>query len=330
MKRIARLIGLTAAMALVGGAASAQAQNYPNKPARVIVPLPAGSPAEVVPRAMADALGRAFGQPYVVDNKPGGDAIIGAEACAKAAPDGYTLCGLSHAPIVLNPLFHDKLPYDPVNGFAPIGYLGRFAGAFAVDARLPVKNMAEFIELARSKPGSLSWATLGGTSMGPLFTAWFKQNQNVTFLQVPFKSTLEGMNAVVAGDVSSVVIAVGPTVQLARAGKLKLLAVTSPSRWGAVPEVPTMKEAGFEMPLAFNTWLGLFAPAGTPPDIVRRINAEMVKNMTDPAFKSRVLTATGLDGDDYARATPAEFEAFIRNDREVINRLAAAAGLGKR
>ena len=305
------------------------AQGYPNKPVRVIIPLPAGSPAEVPARAMSDALSKVLGQPFIVENKPGADQIIGADACAKAPPDGYTLCGLSHTPMTINPLFHAKLPYDYENGFSPIGYLGRFVGAVVASPKLAVNTVPELIELAKAKPESLSWATLGGTSMGPMYNGWFKQNTGASFLQVPYKGSLEGFTAVMAGDVSSMVIAVGPTIGPVKAGRAKMLAVTSANRWPAVPDVPTLKEVGIDMPPSFNSWIGIFAPAGVPADIIRRLNAEMVKVMNDPGFKARIITATGLEADDYRNVTPAEFAAFIKEDREVINKAAAAAGIRK-
>ncbi len=304
-------------------------QAYPSKPVRVIVPLPPGSPAEIPPRGMSEALGRVLGQPFVVDNRPGADQIIAAEACAKAAPDGYTLCGLTHTPITLNALFHAKLPYDPEAGFVPIGYLGRFTSVLVVSAKLPVNSAREFLELAKSKPESISWATLGGTSMGPLYNGWLKQNTGTTYRQIPYKSTLEGFQAVMAGDVDAVVIAVGAAIAPSKAGRVKILAVTTANRWAAIPEVPTLRESGIDMPLSFNTWLGMFAPAGTPPEIIRRLNAEMVKIMDDPAFKAKFITATGLEADDFGKASAAEFAAFIKSDREIILRTAAAAGIRK-
>lgn len=326
MKIVLRL-GRPLVLCLAAAYGGVLAQGYPNRPVRVIIPLPAGSPTEVAARAMSAALSKRLGQPFIVENKPGGDQIIGAEACAKAPPDGYTLCGLSHTPITINPLFHAKLPYDHENGFAPIGYLGRLVGAVVASPKLAVNTVPELLELAKAKPESLSWATLGGTSMGPMYNGWFKQNKGASFLEVPYKGSLEGFTAVMAGDVSAMVIAVGPTIGPVKAGRAKMLAVTSANRWPAMPDVPTLRESGIDMPPSFNSWIGLFAPAGVPADIIRRLNAEMVKVMNDPEFKERIITAAGLEADDYRNATPAEFATFIQKDREMINKAAAAAGI---
>ena len=324
----ARLITLVA-IALVGASFPALSQTYPTKSVRVLVTLPPGSPAEIPQRGMAEALGKLLGQPFVIENRPGADGFIAAEACARAPTDGYTLCGLTQTHVVLNPHFHAKMPYDAERDFIPVGYLGTFTGALVVSARLPVNTMREFIEHAKAKPESVSFATLGGTSMGSMYTAWLRQNTGASFHPIPYKSTLEGLHAVIAGDVDAVVIAVGSVISPTRAGKVKALAVTTATRWPALPEVPTLHEAGIGLPVSFNTWVGLFAPTGTPAEVLNRLNAAVAKVLADPAHRAKFVAALGLEMIDQAPTTLAELTAFIQRDREVIAKGIAAAGIKK-
>ena len=322
-------LNLLAAIALAGASFCALAQGYPVKSVRILVTLPPGSPAEIPQRGMAEALGKSFGQPFVIENRPGADGFIAAEACARAPADGYTLCGLTQTHVVLNPHFHAKMPYDPERDFVPIGYLGTFTGALVVSAKLPANTMRELIELAKTKPESVSFATLGGTSMGSMYTAWLRHNTGAVFHPIPYKSTLEGLHAVIAGDVDAVVIAVGSVISPTRAGKVKALAVTTSTRWPALPDVPTLNEAGIGLPVSFNTWVGLFAPAGTPAEVVSRLNGAVAKVLADPAHRAKFVSSIGLELIEPTPSTLAEVAAFIKRDREVIAKGIAEAGIKK-
>lgn len=325
MDRIRCVPAVIASLLLGSLAGPLQAQSYPSRTVRIVVPHPAGAPADVPPRGVAESLSRAFGQPFVVENRDGADGIIGAEACAKATPDGYTLCSTTSSIITLNGLLRAQLPYDAERDFAPLAFLGSLAGVIVAHPSVPATNLRELVELARARPDTVSWATLGTTSAGPLYVAWFKNNAGASFYAVPYKSTQQGFQAVVAGDVQVVTFAMGPVVPQVRAGKVRAMAISSARRASALPDVPTVRESGFDINLS--TWFGLFAPAATPREILRRLNTEIVRVVNDAPFRAKFIASQGLDLDEGGRMNPDEFATFIRADRELVSRSLAAAGV---
>jgi tripartite-type tricarboxylate transporter receptor subunit TctC len=315
------------ALALAALASLAAAQGYPSKTVRIIVPHPPGAPADVPPRGIAEALSRTLGQPFVIENRDGADGIIGAEACAKSAADGYTLCSTTSSIITLNGLLRTQLPYDGEHDFAPIACYGSLTGAIVAHPSVPANNLRELVELARAKPDSVTWATLGTTSAGPLYIAWFRNNAGASFFGVPYKSTQQGFQATISGQVNVVTFALGPVVPQVRAGKVKALAVSATRRSPQLPDVPTVRESGYDVNLS--TWFGLFAPRGVPRDVSQRLNAEVVKLVSEPAFRAKFVASQGLDADELGALGVDEFAAFIRSDRELVARSLAAAGVQK-
>jgi tripartite-type tricarboxylate transporter receptor subunit TctC len=314
------------AAALVA-APQAWAQAWPSKTVRIIVPHPAGGPVDLPPRGVAQELSKTLGQPFIIENRDGGDGFIGAEACAKAPPDGHTFCTTASSVITINPLVRSRMPYDPVKDFAPVVQLGALNSVFVTSASVPVNSMGELVELAKAKPNSLTFATLGGTSLGPIFIGWVRNDRGAQFYQIPFKSTIQGLQAAIAGEVNVATYAANAVAPQVRAGKIKALAVTGNRRSSFLPDVPTIKEAGFNFD--FRSWVGMFAPAATPREIVKRMNAETARLLADAQFREQFITRAGVEVDEATGRSPEEFAEFLRTDRELIGRLVELAGIPK-
>ncbi|HEY8069887.1 MAG TPA: tripartite tricarboxylate transporter substrate-binding protein [Burkholderiales bacterium] len=263
-----------AALLLLAAAGAAFGQAWPAKPVRVIIPYPSGGGAEAAARFLAADFAQAFGQPFVIDNRPGGNTVIGAEAAAKAAPDGYTLLVTGGSTMTIQPLvFAGRLPFDPLGDFAPVTMVSHFPFFVLVPASLNVNTLAELVAYVRAKPGQLSYASNGSGSMAHLGMEMLKQATGMDLLHVPYKGFAPAMPDLLSGRVTVMMADLAPTSSQIRAGALKALAATSLQRSGFLPEVPTVAELGnpgYEM----DVWFGLFAPAKTPPDIVARLNAE--------------------------------------------------------
>ena len=303
--------------------ALAQAQGYPSKPIRIIQPAPPGGPSDVQIRAVAPLLQQTLGQPFVIENRPGGDGIISAEACAKAPPDGYTLCLANGGMIVANPLLHSKLPYDAEHDFVPIINMGVFTSAILVHPSVAARSMPELIALAKKEPGTVTWGTASTapTSADALYIEWFKR-QGVQFLAVPYKINTQAMNGAVAGEVQVVLYAIGQAARLAKSGQLRPIATVSDARSAYLPDLPTMKEQGVDLTL--RSWFGLFGRAGMAQQDVRRLNAEIRRIMEDAAFREKFSSAVGLN---FEPNTPEEFAAFIRDERATLDRLYTQVGV---
>jgi tripartite-type tricarboxylate transporter receptor subunit TctC len=327
MKLFVRFVMLVVVLALAFTQSTVSAQTWPWKTVRIIVPHPAGGPVDVPPRGAAQFLGPIFGQPFIIENHDGADGIIGAELCAKAAPDGHTFCGTSPAVITINPLVRANLPYEPFRDFAPVINFGALPNVFIVNPSVPANTMRELIDLAKAKPDAITFATLGSTSTALLFIGWVKNDTGAVFYQIPFKSTAQGLQAAVAGDVHVATYAPNAVAPLAKSGKIKALAITGSKRSVFLPEVPTLKEAGLDF--RFRSWVGLFAPAATPKDIIRRVNAEIAKLLRDPKFTEQFITRAGVEVDEFTGRPPEEFAEFLKEDREIIARLVSLAGIQK-
>ena len=287
---------------------SALAQNYPAKPIKVIVPFPAGGIADIYSRLIGNRWTAAWGQPVVVENRTGAGGNIAAEMVAKAPPDGYTLVMGSLGTHAVNVSLFSKLPYDPVRDFAPISLALEAEGLLALHPSVPAQNVAELIALARSKPGGLSYASAGAGTASHLAGELFKAMAKVDMLHVPYKGNVPAITDLLAGQ-TSLIFATMPTVlPQAKAGKLRALATIGAARSAAAPELPTVAETlpGFEV----NNWVGLFAPAGTPADIVGRLNGEVQKFMQSKEITAR-LTAEGAR---FIPMTPDQFGAFVKSE----------------
>ena len=317
------LMKLAASLAL----AQAHAQGYPVRAVRIIVPHGAGGPADVPPRGIAQSLGQILGKPFVIENREGADGVIGAEVCAKAPADGYTLCSTTSSVITLNPAIHTQLPYDPPRDFVPLVYFGASNNALLVHPSMAVNSVKELVELARAKPDLITWGGMASTGTGSVVLNWLKNSLGASFYQIPYKSTVQAMQATVSGSVQVMAYAVGPSAGLVKAGKLKALAMVGGRRSPLLPEVPSMKELGYDF--EYSSWFGMFAPAKTPQDIVRRLNADMGKLLVDPQFSAKFLGTQGIDVDDLTGRSPEEFAAFLKADRDNVAKILLAAGIRK-
>lgn len=317
------------ALSLVAGLQAAQAQGYPAKPVKVIVPHPTGGgPVDGPARGMADFLSRALSQPFVVENRDGADGIIGTEALVKSAPDGYTTMITTASVVTMNELVRASLPYNSARDLAPVAYIGAMQSLLLVHPSVPAKSLREFIELGKAKPNAISWGTLGTTSNGPLLIGLFKKDYGALFYMIPYKSTIQALQGTVAGDVNAVAYAVGGATGMVKAGKLRALAYTGAKRHVNFPDVPTFAEERAK--LDFLTWVGMFAPAATPRDIVRRLNGEAVKILSDSNFTQKFLDTQGIETSEVSRGTPEQFAQFIRADRLAYEVAVKAAGIEKR
>lgn len=296
------------------GATVASAQAYPVKPVRLIVSSAPGGPGDMVARGFALAMSNGLGQSFVVENRIGADGLIAGEACARATPDGYTLCSLDGFVIATNPAVRTKMPFDTVRDIDPVVHLGMLAAAIGAHISTPGSNFAEVLEFAKQNPNKVTWATYGAASSGVLYSEWLRNTRNIEFFNVPYKSAAPAFQAVVAGESQLVVYSIGLTNQQVRAGKMKALAVNTQTRHPLMPNVPTMAESGLD--IAVVTWFGIFAPAGTPKEAIRRINAETTKSyFNDPALREKFLTATGMVATHPAGAPPEAFAEFIGKER---------------
>jgi tripartite-type tricarboxylate transporter receptor subunit TctC len=301
-------IRVLAALTLAGTGA-AFAQGYPSHPIKVLVPWPPGQATDVAARMVAERLAPVLGQPLVPDNRPGAGGVLGSEAAAKSPADGYTLLAGSSGPISISPNVQ-KVAYDPLRDFAPISLLAVNPFVLVVNPSIPAKDLKELIALLKANPGKYSFASSGSGATSHLMSVLFNMMAGVNAVHVPYKGSSQSITDVVNGQVAYTIETVPAVAGLAKAGKLRAIAVTSAKRAEAMPEVPTIAETlpGYEM---FG-WIGLMAPAGTPGAITDRISAETRKIMQDPEIRKRFLAA----GMEPAGNTPAEFADFLRKQNE--------------
>ncbi|MCX7140022.1 MAG: tripartite tricarboxylate transporter substrate binding protein [Proteobacteria bacterium] len=303
-------------------AASAQgAQNYPNKPIRIVVPYAAGASTSLVTRLVGQKLTEAWGQPVVVDNRGGAGGAIGTEIVAKSPPDGYTLLLGTVGTFGINSAVYSKLSYDPVKDFAPVGMLATVANILAVQPSLPVTSVKELIALAKEKPGKLNYGSSGNGSTSHLSGEMLKSIAGISMTHVPYKGGAPMMADVLGGQLEVMFDQVPAVLPHAKAGRVRALAVTTARRSAAAPDVPTMAEAGvpgYEM----TVWYSLMAPAGTPRDIIVKLNTELAKILNQPEFKQQMLA----QGAELTSSTPEQLAEIIRADLAKYARIAKEAG----
>ncbi|OGA06048.1 MAG: hypothetical protein A3I00_02815 [Betaproteobacteria bacterium RIFCSPLOWO2_02_FULL_64_12] len=324
MRSVIRFVSALVALSFAAGLA--HAQKYPARPVRILVGTPAGGPGDVVSRGAAQVLTRAFGEPFVVENRVGADGMIAGDAVAKAAPDGHTLLTADNYAISVNPVIRSKMAYDPRRDLVPIIHFGYLAAAILVHPSVPANSLKELFELAKAKPDSIAWASWGLNSSAHFYIEWLKNGKNIRFYNVPYKAASQAFPALLSGEVKVAIFAVGPASQQVKAGKARALAVTIGRRVPQMPDVPTYKEAGLDADIF--TWFGLFAPAGTPQELVHRINAELAKGfVNDPAMREKFLLPQGIMIDPPAGASPEEFAAMLPVERERFANIAKIAGI---
>ena len=295
---------------IVGTDRAALAQTYPAKPIHIIVPFAPGGITDVVARALGQRLSEAWKQQVVVENRPTGAGIVGVDSVAKAAPDGHTLLVAADANFVTAPHTYSKLPYDAFKDFAPITGLGISPQALIVHPSVPVRTFAELIEFGRRKPGELNYGTFGIGTSGHLNIVLLESMTGAKFTPVHYRGATPALTDTIAGHIQMMIVSIGLVAQPWQAGQLKVLGFGSTSRISQYPDVPTLAESGLPGYEA-GSWYGLFAPAGTPPAVVEKINTETQRIFSDPAFRDRVLAPSFI----YSIASsPEQFTDRIRSD----------------
>ena len=297
---------LVALLALFG-ATFASAQNYPVKPVRIVAPFPPGGGLDLVSRALSQRLSAVLGQTVIVDNRSGADGMIGTEQVAKAAPDGYTLLISSTGPMVINPALSLKMPYDTVKDFSPITLVVVQPLCLVVHPSLPVKSVKELVALAKAKPGQLNYGSGGIGNGAHLAGELFKLATATDIVHVPYKGAAPAVVDLLAGQVHMMLNSIPVMLPQIRAGKLRALAVGADHRMAILPAIQTMQEAGVAS-FDANSWYGFFAPAGTPRDIVGKLNSETAKILRGAEMRDFMAQ----QGADAIGNTPEEFSAHIK------------------
>jgi tripartite-type tricarboxylate transporter receptor subunit TctC len=310
-----------AALAALLGLAPALAEVYPVKQIELIVPFVAGGTTDAIARMLAQRFSDRWRQTVIVSNRPGGGSTIGTHVVARSAPDGYTLLVSTISFAITAGL--QKLPYDPISDFAPVTELASLPLVLVVHPSVPATNLQEFIALAKSQPGGLDYAS-GGVGTSPHLAAeMFNSMAGVRLVHVPFKGNAEGVNAILGGHVKVYFALLPAVLQHVRAGTLRAIAVTSQARLSALPEVPTIAELGFPG-YEIASWQGLFAPAGTPANVVAKINTEAVAMLDAPEVRHRIAQ----EGAEPVGSTPDQFAARVKDEIAKWEKVIHEAGIG--
>ena len=296
------------------------AQDWPARPVRIIIPLGPGGGGDIFTRLLAEELQKRFGQPFVVENRPGGGLNIGSRACAEAPPDGYTLCVLSGEPVVYNQFTFKNLPYNPEKDFEPIVGLFINANALVTNASLNVKTIPQLVAHAKANPGKLSYGTF--SFMLVYFMDKLNKDNGIDIVRVPFRSGNEMVNAVMAGSTPIVFLGLANMIGQIKSGQFNALALNSTARSPLFPDIPTLNEAvGEDYP---PPWFGLFAPTGTPVPIMEKINAEVRRITSEPGFRQKNYVDRAVEPMAGPRQ---EFQQFIANNRVFAARIAKETGM---
>lgn len=304
MKRCASLV---LGSILLSFASLAAAQAWPSKPIKYIVPFAPGGTTDILARTIGDKLSVVLGQPVVIENKPGAGGGVGAEATAKAAPDGYTIMGGTISTHAINASLYSNLPYDPVRDFVPITLIARVPNMLVINPAIPAKDVKELIALMKARPGTFTFASSGNGTSQHLSGELFKSMAGVEMQHIPYKGSPPALQDVMGGQVSMTFDNITTAWPLTKGGKLRALAVTTAKRSPIAPDVPTLAEAGL-VGYEIGSWQGVFAPAGTPSAIVRRLNAEIVKIINAPDVQEKLL---GLGAEPVAN-TSEEFATMVK------------------
>jgi len=301
---------LIVAVLLATGLFSQQAAlaQYPTRPVHIVVPYPAGGAVDAFARVLTQQLSELWGQQVVVDNRPGASTMIGADQVAKSPPDGYTLLLTAELTLVIVPHLYEKIPYDPLRDFTPIVALVSATQALVANPSLPVKTVKDLVALAKTKPGQLTYGSFGNGSTGHLNIEVLQAMTGARFNHIPYNGAGPAMNDVIGGHIDFMLAALSIVKGNVQAGKLRMIGVGSNHRSSEFPDVPTISESGapgFEA----KSWFGLVAPAGTPPDVIKKINQDVTKVISDRAFAEKFLAAQGLEP---ITGTPEQFAALVR------------------
>jgi tripartite-type tricarboxylate transporter receptor subunit TctC len=306
-----RFAALSAALAFLGLAGAARAQDYPSRTVKIVVAFPAGGPTDFVARVLADKLKGALGQSVIIENKPGANAAIGAESVAKSDPDGYTLFFTTAGAVVINPHMRADLPYDPVKDFAPITLVVNTMEVLVVRTDTPMKSATDLVALAKSRPDGIAMASTGVGSPPHLALELFKGSTGANVLHVPYRGAAPAVTDVVGGQVHAMFADLPVLMPQIRGGTLRPIGVGSKRRASVLPDVPTLDEQGIKDVYADN-WYALFAPAKTPGPVIARLNAAVNAVLKDPETAKKLIEA----GADPAAGTPEELAAFLKSELE--------------
>src|SRR5438105_4450248 len=314
------MVRFFAALIVLVTTLTANAQSWPTKPVRLIVPYPAGGLTDVLARGLSAEIVKVWGQTLLVENRPGASQMIGAEALAKSPADGYTLAMMDKTPLAINPFLFSKLPYDPVKDFAPVINMVQTSQVLVASPALPANTLPQLVELARSKPGSVNYGTFGAGSITHLDSEAFAAAAGIKLTHIPYKGIAEVLPAVASGQIQIALSGIPPMLPLARQGRVKVLGAMTPQRVAVLPDVPTFAEQGYPG-LVSSSWFALFAPAGTPRPIIDKIAADVGRIITQKDFDDRFITGVGLEmmnqGPDQLAATVAadraKYQVYVKN-----------------
>lgn len=309
-----------AALLLCGQAAQAQA--WPSKPIRVIVPYPPGSGTDIVARLLSQRIGDSLGQPLVVENRPGAGAIIGVDAIAKAAPDGHTIGIIDSGALAINPALYPKLPYDSLRDFAPIIEVAALPFMLVANPSLGVSSVQELIAAAKRDPGKINYASVGNGSSVHLATELLKKSAGINLTHIPYKGSAPALNDVLAGTTPVMFVNLLSGLPHVKGGKLRALAVGTSTRVRAIPDVPTIAESGVPG-YEFQGWFGMLAPAGTPAPVIQRLNAEFGKVLALGEVRDQLLNTGGMQ---VIGGTSAQFAAHIAGEMDHWRKLVQETG----
>lgn len=298
----------TVALALLASASVAQAQGYPNRPVRFVVPFAAGGSTDMVARALGPKLNEIFGQTFIVDNRPGGGTVIGTESVARSPADGYTLLVVP-APFTINPSLLSKLPYDPLNDFTPVTLINTTPLVVVVNPSVPARNIKELIGLAKARPGMLNFGSSGTGGSNHLAGELFNAMAGVKMIHVPYKGNAPALTDLVGGHVDLIFNGLTSAYPMIKANRLRPLAVTSMTRSAVLPDMPTLDESGLKGFEAV-AWNGLAGPARTPPEAVEKLSGAIRKVLANPDMRERLKS----EGSDPVGSTPPEFAKFLRDE----------------
>lgn len=322
MKRnfLKSLLALSCGLAVL--APVAQAQSYPTKPIRLIVPFPPGGGNDVIARVIAQKLGERLGQQVIVDNRAGANGIVGLQALMQSPPDGYTLAVGAAGPLAVNPSLYDKLPYDPLKDFSPITNMVNYPLLLVVHPSVPVKNTQDLINLAKAKPKQLYFASPGSGNSGHLAGELLNSMANVQTVHVPFKGQGPALSDLISGQVQMLYSSIPSVLPQVKSGQLNALAVGSAKRVPSLPDIPTISESGVPGYEAYS-WVGMVAPAKTPKDIVNRLNREIVDILKQKDVSEKLNQQGALPVGD----SPEQFGAYIKTEIEKWGAVVRAANI---
>lgn len=309
MKKLNRLL-LTALLALP---LVALAQNYPNKPIKMIIPLATGSAVDNAARLVAQKMSDSMGQGVVIENLPGSSGLVGADRVARSAPDGYTIGGFNDSILTMVPNLNPKTPWNALTDFAPVSLVGTIEWGLVVKSDSPFRTLSDFLAAAKAAPGKLNYGSGGNGSPQHIAMALVAGRANLDLVHIPYKGATPAAVGVAAGEVDASMQGLGTVTSLIQAGKLRLLAVSTPERLPQYPSVPTFQESGMSG-FTFNSWFAMVAPAGTPAPIIKRLNDEVRKAVADPELQKQLtaigVTPRGTSAADFGAATKKQFELY--------------------